>query len=600
MLKRKTVVMDIEVYRNYFLIMFCQTKNRRTIKFEKFNDSELDIKTINSIMQKYTVITFNGIGYDHPILLAALNGLANSVIKDISDEIIVKRIPAWTVRKRYGLYPSDRWDTIDIMPIAPLMASLKMYGGRMHCEKLQDLPVEPSAIISNSQRLELIKYCGNDIELTMQLYFKLLNAIHLRKKLGKQYGIDLRSKSDAQISEEIIKEELARFGKIAKKTAIPEGTQITYKAPAYLKFDTSKMISVCESYKTAEYRIKTSGHVNVPASLKDNAIIKKSKFTIGEGVYRVGVGGLHSCEKNTTHYSDEEYVLIDFDVAAYYPSIVLRNGYYPKRLGTSFLLVYQELVEKRLRAKAKGDKTINDCLKITINGAFGKLGSKYSILYAPDLMLQVTLTGQLSLLMLIEQFELENMQVVSGNTDGIVVKVPRNRKTEALEIVSAWEFDTGYAMDATEYNSLHSRDVNNYIAVKSSGIKTKGAFADSSLSINPVNEICNTAVKQYLTKKIPVETTIRGCRDITKFITIRTVNGGAIKDGIELGKAIRWYYHNREIDGIYYKTNGNKVPRSDGAIPLLDLPETFPNDIDFQWYIAEANKLLNEIGIINE
>lgn len=62
--------------------------------------------------------------------------------------------------------------------------------------------------------------------------------------------------------------------------------------------------------------------------------------------------------------------------------------------------------------------------KIVLNGTFGKLGSKYSFLYSPNLMIQVTITGQLALLMLIEALEAAGISVVSANTDGIVSRCP--------------------------------------------------------------------------------------------------------------------------------------------------------------------------------
>jgi len=38
------------------------------------------------------------------------------------------------------------------------------------------------------------------------------------------------------------------------------------------------------------------------------------------------------------------------------------------------------------------------------------------------------------------------------------------------------------------------------------------------------------------------------------------------------------------------------VARSDGAQALMELPEQFPSDVDFDWYIAEAQTILKDIG----
>ena len=96
--------------------------------------------------------------------------------------------------------------------------------------------------------------------------------------------------------------------------------------------------------------------------------------------------------------------------------------------------------------------------KIQINGSFGKLGSKYSLLYAPDLLLQTTITGQLALLMLIERMEDAGIEIVSANTDGVVCYAPNSLLQECDRIAFDWELDTSYLLEETNYSKLASRD----------------------------------------------------------------------------------------------------------------------------------------------
>jgi hypothetical protein len=51
-------------------------------------------------------------------------------------------------------------------------------------------------------------YCHNDLQVTRILYDELKPQIALREQMSKQYGLDLRSNSDAQIAENVIKHEL--------------------------------------------------------------------------------------------------------------------------------------------------------------------------------------------------------------------------------------------------------------------------------------------------------------------------------------------------------------------------------------------------------
>jgi hypothetical protein len=275
-----------------------------------------------------------------------------------------------------------------------------------------------------------------------------------------------------------------------------------------------------------------------------------------------------------------------------------------------FYMRTADVIKKEIAALDAEMRKLNteaESKKIQLNGSYGKLGSPYSFLYAPKLMLQVTLTGQLVLLMLIEELETRGFSVVSANTDGFVTKVPRERYDEFRAVTLDWEMETNLVTEETRYSSLHSRDVNNYIAITKDGeVKSKGAFAPagpglkgaSGMKKNPNCEITIDAVVAFLKNGTPPEQTIRACKDVRKFVTIRTVRGGALdQDGEYLGKAIRWAYGTKHKTGLSYKLTGNAVPKSDGAMALMTLPDEFPDDIDFSWYVREASAILEDIGL---
>ena len=164
----------------------------------------------------------------------------------------------------------------------------------------------------------------------------------------------------------------------------------------------------------------------------------------------------------------------------------------------------------------------SDSLKLVLNSAFGKLSNRWSCMYDPAGMLNVTLTGQLVLLMLIETLEDSGCQVHSANTDGIVHEPGYDI------ILNGWQEVTGFGLEHTPYRALYSRDVNNYMAITTEGkIKCKGVFAEPGLRKNPAMPIIYKAVVDRLSKDIPVEETIKRCVDIRQFLTVRTVKGGA-------------------------------------------------------------------------
>jgi hypothetical protein len=98
--------------------------------------------------------------------------------------------------------------------------------------------------------------------------------------------------------------------------------------------------------------------------------------------------------------------------------------------------------------------------------------------------------------------------------------------------------------------------------------------------------------------QIPIETTIRECKDFTRFIVARNVNSGAHKSGDYLGKTIRWYYAKNELGTINRVDTNNKVPDSEGGKPVMDLPDTFPEDIDYDRYIQMTKEILYDIDYL--
>lgn len=595
-LNEELLVFDIEIYVNYFLIAFYSLQSKKVVYFERTTDIDFDYddlyySKLKWVVDNFCIISFNGVGFDIPILSLALAGVENYKLKEAATEIIVNGTHPRDVLKRFKV-KSLKLNHVDLIEVAPLRASLKIYGGRLHAPRMQDLPFHPDTLLSEDQITIVRWYCVNDLKTTVLLHDSLREQLDLRVTLSREYRLDLRSRSDAQIAESIISAEMEKLsGCRPTRPAIEPGTEYRYNVPHFINFQTNLMQSTLYIVRNAKFFVSEYGNIGMPEELKSLEI------RMANGVYRMGIGGLHSSETCTAHIADDNTVLIDRDVASYYPAIILNLGLYPHHLGTDFLKVYKTIVDRRLAAKKAGNKVVADSLKITVNGSFGKLGNAYSVLYSPDLLIQVTITGQLSLLMLIEALELNGISVVSANTDGIVIKCPVPMLPVAEQIFKNWEEKTGFQTEETRYKALYSRDVNNYIAIKMDGkAKTKGAYAPVGLSKNPANEICVNAVLEYLTKNIPIEKTIRECKDITQFVSVRKVKGGAVKNGVYLGSSIRWYYVAGEEGEIVYANSGNKVPKSEGAKPLMDLPSAFPVDIDYARYESEALEILKDVG----
>jgi hypothetical protein len=532
---------------------------------------------------------------------------------------------------------------------------LKTYGGRLHSKKLQDLPIHPDIVLTHEQMIEIDHYCTNDLITTYDAYLECKPQIDLRIKMSEVYGTDLRSKSDAQIAEAIIK---AQLGFVPERPVWHNMTSFKYVAPTFISFHDNKyMQDILDLVQAATFYTsdKEQGGETTGVIIPDE--IKNLIVTIGTTNYKMGIGGLHSMEESVHYIANSTFSICDADVTSYYPSLILICGMYPKQLGERFISIYKEIYDDRLIAKKEGRKVESECGKIILNGFYGKLGSKYSILYAPDLMLQVTLTGQLSILMLICMLEKAGIKVMSANTDGVVMLCPASYEFMRDQIISYWETRTGLGMEYTNYKAIYNRDVNSYVAIKPDGShKCKGLFAEPAVDKNPQNHISIVAAIEYLKNGTPLYDTIISCKDIREFLIVRNVKGGAVHVGYSplpihetkeqlisvagfmqvpmihpkvryfkgteakeytlgaayklaceqlqkgyttpvLGKVVRYYYTVGELGNLAYATNGNKVPMSEGARPLMELPETLPNDINYDKYVKIAKDILTSVSI---
>lgn len=612
-------LVDTECYRDYWLCLIRRLDDGRTLAFEQYPGKRLDVRTLKNVLSRVTSITYNGNSYDMPMIALALTGADCEALKRASDEIILTGLRRWDFERTYKIQ-IPAFDHIDLIEVKPTKVSLKICGGRLHTKRLQDLPIEPDAYICDDSPIEhdgqvirdpaakrelLRWYCGIDLDNTGLLAKKFAKQIELREQMSIEYGADLRSKSDAQIAETVLREKISTLVGWRVKAPDSPVRQFQYKAPEFLQYAGDIVKPVVDAVCASTFYVQPNGKVEMPAALEGRSV------QIGSGVYRMGIGGLHSREKSTAHLADDEWMLIDRDVASYYPAIVIETGLYPRHLGKHFLHVYRDIRAKRIDAKRAGNKTVAETLKIVLNGAFGKLGSPYSVLYSPDLLIQVTLTGQLALLMLIERIQCVGdwaggiMSVVSANTDGIVIKCRRDRYDTLQRIISTWEQQTKFETEETRYRAVYSRDVNNYIAIKDGGgVKLKGAYSPpepvASSWPSPRNQVVLDAVCWHLEWGFDIEGWIRDCNDPRQFVELRTVKGGGTWRGRYLGKAVRWI-KSRDGEPIHYrnankKGNHNKVAGTDGCRPVMELPEALPEDIDFDAYVNEANGILREIG----
>jgi len=581
----KTFIFDTEVYVN--CVLFCAQEVDTGERFHTWHDGAASVQKLREFTEQpgYEFVGFNSGFYDDVIVNAWLSGYPTERLKGLSNQLIDERAAPWKLLNRLSY---KRFKSVDLCGAAPAFVGLKALGARMHMPTLQDLPIPHDAEVTYEQQDLLLKYCWNDVKTTLELTKRLNDQLMLRVDMSRKYGVDLRDKSDAQLAERT----LAITLKLKSGSQAAPPPFVTYKPPSFLTFRTPTLIELLECVSNTKFSVSGTGHVSMPEYLAE-------PITFGTGSYKLGVGGVHSThDKSIAHIAGED-IIVDIDAASFYPSIIVQCGFIPAGLGQPFIDEFRSIYERRLEAKRVGDKNTDASLKVAINSVFGQFGNKYSVLYAPDLMLAVTLTGQFTLLMLIEWLECAGAVTLSANTDGIAMRYPRELESLVQKVVKRFSEVSKFDFEFTPYRALAMKDVNNYFAVKTNRVvKARGIYAPLSLKKNPTAGVCAEAVGRWLANGTPFLETIKNA-PFREFLSARNVTGGGAQAGVYLGKVVRWYQSNDPtLEPLKYVKNGNKVPKTDGAraCMVLDDDSNHPSDLDYNWYYVEALKIASACG----
>ena len=177
-----------------------------------------------------------------------------------------------------------------------------------------------------------------------------------------------------------------------------------------------------------------------------------------------------------------------------------------------------------------------------------------SWIYDRQLTMLTTITGELSLMMLIEKYELNDIHVISANTDGVTIKVRKDLIPKMHEINDWWCDATQYILERTDYTKIIFSTVNDYLAIMPDGyVKKKGDFlTDFELHKNKSARIVPIALEQYYVNGIPVAETIMNHKNLYDFCIRKKASRDFHYEGVDpktnnqtiYNKLIRYYVSN--------------------------------------------------------
>ena len=258
----------------------------------------------------YRTVGFNSINFDMLIIWLAYKDQSPEILKDAVNDLILTGLRDWEVKKKYQ-FQTFQTNHIDLIEVAPLKGSLKLYGARLHTQSIQEQPFDINTDLTEFEISELKQFNCTQLNLTNELFDFMKERLELREALGMEYHENLMSKSDAQIAEVILAKEVGKLnGKAPKRQDVEPGTVYRYQIPSYIQYQTPELQKLVEQIKKAKFIVQPSGKIAIPEELTGAVRVNK-------GIYRIGIGGLHSSEKSIAYKATDKVSIVDRDVASY-------------------------------------------------------------------------------------------------------------------------------------------------------------------------------------------------------------------------------------------------------------------------------------------
>jgi len=310
-------------------------------------------------------------------------------------------------------------------------------------------------------------------------------------------------------------------------------------------------------------------------------------------------------------------VIRNYDVASYYPHLMVLYGYASRNIPSPE--TFADVLERRLKAKAEGNKALDNPLKLVLNTTYGASLNKHNDLYDPLMGRSVCVSGQLFLLDLTHGYleACDTVKIIQINTDGVLISVDDSELPKIHAINKEWEERTGFTLEEDKVKKVVQANVNNYIMVMLDGrVKTKGGYVSHGIDsagawkVNNDYVIVKKAIIDYFVKDKPVEETILSCDNIHEFQYIAKAGGKYshvyhIVNGkkIQVQKINRVYATKDWRMGTLYKVHAETGrPAKIEGLPtncIIDNKNELTIEaVDKDHYVQKAKKMIDDyLGI---
>lgn len=508
-------------------------------------------------------------------------------------------------------------------------------------------------------------YNDNDVFIVCEMIRLFMDEVRLRYSISHNFKIDCLSSSRSNIADKLFISTYSKRSGLApeqwrgKKT---ERTTMSFKRVIFdwIKFKTKPLQELLEEMRSITlYSVGKKALKEIAPKYPNLKYLKTNndsgwfEITINKLTYTIATGGLHTQDiprelrskielindsstgqvkqakiaelaKTGTiwnNITDDSYIYVHWDIASFYPSIMVQYNIAPKHLNEKvFVSCVKYFRDTRVIAKHSKEKLIDgippkilaEALKIVINSIYGKFGFEKGDLYDRLCTLKVTINGQLMIMMLCEELELNDIEVVSANTDGIVIKLHKHNKSKFDDISKRWMELTGLSADSEEYLMYINRDINNYYIEELNGKSDSKGDLNEFMYIKSLDKgydmpIVARAVVNYF-KGIPVLETLYDSKNILDFCKTQNVGRQFHVEftkgntTTELQRFVRFYVTNN--GGVLEKVNNNTKARNNmcagkqvAVINTLDDQRIEYRNINYSYYYEAALKIIDPIKL---
>lgn len=640
------LIYDFETFKHDTLLGVLNEETGEIIQtwdipeIKKLANKQLSNIWIGYNCEHYDKILLHGIWSGKLTTPAKVFACSNSVIGAQDADI-----PVFNVLGKHNItdYYSSPILSYDVMGDGSFM-SLKQNEGFMGMDIVESVvPFDLDRPLTDEEKRDVEKYNRADLYGTLERFKQRKNSFRTKMLLVKEFGLPINyiCKTNAKLTEAILLSQNKGMNTRLRKNFQLCDLPVNWEVPE-LKTIYDFFIEALRELEKHKWNTKKCDKKKLSMDLDILGV-----------THTFALGGVHGGIKNYICRPEDKKKIVWVDVSSLYPNILTKWDLLSRKVDKNGCIAFAGMVQTRMDIKAKlhdpsltkeEKKELKDQAaryKLILNTTSGCMKDKFKKLYDPEYNTKMCMLGQLSLMDLVfrlrdvkrkpkpawarNELEINSegsyFKLIQSNTDGIALELLTD-DAEALidKICAEWEKDWRFSLEKTVADNLYEKDVNNYVFKDDSGkIKVKGAYV-TKYDDNEQNTlaILAKAVVDYFLEGKDIRTTICNPENLaTDYQMIKKL--GNMYDtptwkreygDIEVQKVNRIFPSTDPKNGGLYKHKKSK------EISVLDKVEGTPEhvliynedirgkkigelkDIDYEWYIAEAQKRINDfLGI---